>query len=138
MRVAKACPVAWSVLKASLASAEKSMRKPDDVEEKDWKPPIPPSSVLDLAKWTIEMQEGKPTVKLDAQVEQQIVLPATLIMAAIAQAQMDTLALDTEREASTVIESDWVVREGSPSENRRCAKCPDTPAQASSEGEGSD
>jgi hypothetical protein len=84
------------------------------------------------------MQEGKPTVKLDAQVEQQIVLPATLIMAAIAQAQMDTLALDTEREASTVIESDWVVHEEKYADNCRSAKCSDPPAQASSEGEGSD
>ncbi|MFA5380005.1 MAG: hypothetical protein WC455_29865 [Dehalococcoidia bacterium] len=119
MRVAKACPVAWSVLKASLALAEK------DVENER----IPASHIIDLARWVIEMQEGKPTVKLDAQVEQQIVLPATLIMAAIAQAQMDTLALDTEREGSPVIESDWVACEGNDSEKRPFAKCSDTPTE---------
>ncbi len=88
-----------------------------------------PQAMIDHVRWNIERVEGKATVRVDAQVDSKVTLDPSLVMAAIAQAQMDTLALDTEREGSNVIESDWVACEGNDSEKRPFAKCSDTPTE---------
>jgi len=120
-RLRGVAPCAWVILKRTLARAEKDMQNPDA--------PYPPPKVLELALWAAEQDIGKATIRMDVQQETKLVLDPSLVMAAIAQAQMDTLALDTEREGSNVIESDWVACEGNDSEKRPFAKCSDTPTE---------
>lgn len=74
--------ISWRVIGSTLAQAEK------DAENGK----LPPSSVIDLAKWAIEMRDGKPTQKVDANVAQTVTLDPSLLVKAMRE-------LDTNRAA---------------------------------------
>ena len=61
-----------------------------------------PQAMIDHVRWNIERVEGKATVRVDAQVDSKVTLDPSLVMAAIAQAQADTLLLDAAWETSKV------------------------------------
>lgn len=57
LRVRHAAPVAWSNLKAILASTRRNLGENPDY--------VPPSSVLNVHQWVIEQDEGKATARLE-------------------------------------------------------------------------
>jgi hypothetical protein len=91
-RIAQAARISERVLISTLADAEESIKNGQK----------PSAGVLDLARWAYEMYHGKATVALDVTQEVNHVLDPSLVMAAIAQAQADTLLLDAAWEPSKV------------------------------------
>lgn len=71
--------ISWRVIDATLKQAE--------ADAKNGK--IPPSGVLSLAQWAIEMKEGKPTQKIDAAVSGSVAIDPSLMVAALRQARLE-------------------------------------------------
>ena len=101
-RVRYAAPVAWSNLKAFLASTRRNLEENPDY--------VPPSSVLDIHKWVIEQSEGKATARLDlnANVSTEVSVDPSKLVAAMRE-------LESNRSGWLQIERESI------SDNERCA-----------------
>ena len=62
----------WRIVRATLAQAEQAVRSGEPIT----------GAMLDICRWAIEMRDGKPTVKLDADVHSRVTLDPSLILQA--------------------------------------------------------
>lgn len=104
LKVRHAAPVAWSNVKALLASTRSNLAENPDY--------VPPSSVLNLHQWVIEQDEGKATARIEANIKAE----STLILD-----PSRALAMLRERE---LIEAEYALLPDVMSHNNDCASTP--------------
>lgn len=88
-RVRYCYPISWRVIEGTLAQAARQLEKPEGIDDKDWKPPLPAANVLTLAQWVVEMKDGKPTVKVDQHNTLDITLSASEYLEAARKARIE-------------------------------------------------